>query len=193
MHSRIESNHRIPMQPDKSKRAPSPAANLILLPDVGAQFASGEPRILGLDLIRRTVVAAGRAGYGKIYFLERGKTAPSGVVGVADWDSLAAAFASNPPAALIIAPATIVAERDWLERLGSARIEAAAWAAIPHRIVVLAGTAVPDALAVLSADRSASDITTVQDRLARHFGPSPQMPVAIDPMTVRTPADVELA
>jgi len=181
------------MQPDKSKRAPSPAANLILLPDVGAQFASGEPRILGLDLIRRTVVAAGRAGYGKIYFLERGKTAPSGVVGVADWDSLAAAFASNPPAALIIAPATIVAERDWLERLGSARIEAAAWAAIPHRIVVLAGTAVPDALAVLSADRSASDITTVQDRLARHFGPSAQMPVAIDPMTVRTPADVELA
>lgn len=178
------------MQPDKSHRAAPTAANLILLPDAGAQFASGEPRVLGLDLIRRTVIAAGRAGYGEIYFLERNQAAPSGVVGVPDWSSLAAAFAPNPPAVLIIATATIVAERDWLERLSSAP---AAWAAIAHRIVVLAGAAVPEAMAVLSADPSAYDITTVQDRLTRHFGPSAQVPVAFDPMVVMTPADVGLA
>ena len=181
------------MQPDKSQRAAPPAANLILLPEAGAQFESGEPRILGLGLIRRTVIAARRAGYGKIYFLGRDKTAPSGAVGVPDWNSLAAAFASNPPTVLIIATATIVTERDWLERLSSARIEPAAWAAIPHRIVVLAGAAVPDALALLSAVPSAHDITTVQNRLTRHFGPSAQIPVDIDPMTVTTLADIDLA
>src|SRR5215475_9806783 len=180
------------MQPDKSQRAAT--TKLILLPDAEARSASGEPKVLGLGLIRRTVITAGRAGYGEIYFLERDQAAPpSGVVGVPDWSSLGAAFAPNPPTVLIIAPATIVTETDWLERLSSARIEPAAWAAIPRRIVVLAGAAVPDALAVLSADPSAYEITTVQDRLMRHFGPSAQIPADIDPMTVTTPADIDLA
>jgi phosphatidylglycerophosphate synthase len=181
------------MQPEKSQSAVPAAPNLVLLTDAGAPFAGGEPKVLGLDLVRRTVIAAGRAGYGEIYFLGPDQTAQSGVVVVPDWSSLAAALASHQPAPLIIATATIVAERDWLERLASAQIEPAAWAAIPQRIALLAGPAVPDALAVLSADARAYDVTTVQDRLTRHLGSPAQIPAAIDPMIVTTRADVDLA
>ena len=51
------------------------------------------------------------------------------------------------------------------------QIEPAAWAAIPRRIIVLAATAVTDALAPLQAEGGAHDMTAVQDRLTRRFGP----------------------
>jgi hypothetical protein len=55
-------------------------------------------------------------------------------------------------APLLIAPAAILSETNWLERLGETRVEPAAWAAIPRRIVMLAAAAVPDALAALHAE-----------------------------------------
>jgi phosphatidylglycerophosphate synthase len=94
---------------------------------------------------------------------------------------------------LIIAPATILSQTDWLERLAATRIEPAAWASIPDRIVVLAGTAIPDALAVLHAEGGAHDITAVADRLTRRFSSAAALPIAIDPLVVATSKDIRVA
>ena len=96
-------------------------------------------------------------------------------------------------APLLIASAEILTETDWLERLAETRIEPAAWAAVPHRIVMLAATAVPDALAVLHAEGGAYDLAAVQDRLTRRFGSPAAIPVGIDPMVVVTSMDVRVA
>ena len=171
---------------------------MVLLPDSGASpivptFAdSGEPRVLGLGLVRRTVMAAGRAGYGRIYFLARDHAAPPGITAISNWSSLADAF-TRQPGPLIIAPAAILAETDWLERLIDTQLAPAKWAAIPHRIVVLAAAAVPDALAALEADKGAYDLTAAQDRLTRRFGAPVTIPAAIDPMVVTTSMDVDVA
>jgi phosphatidylglycerophosphate synthase len=96
-------------------------------------------------------------------------------------------------APLIIAPAAILSETNWLERLAETRIEPAAWAAIPNRIVMLAATVVPDALAVLHAEGGAYDLAAVQDRLTRRFGSPAAIPIVIDPMVVVTSMDVHVA
>src|SRR5512139_437502 len=191
------------MQPEKSQSAVPAAPNLVLLPDSGAPFTGDEPKVLGLDLVRRMVIAAGRSGYGKIYFLGWDQAASSGVVVVPDWSSLAAALAFQRAAPLLITTATILAERDWLERLTSTQIEPGVWAAIPHRIVMLAGAAVPDSLAVLSAKEKAlavlgakekaHGVTGVQDQLTHRFGSPAQVPAGIDPMTVATTTDIDIA
>ena len=105
-------------------------------PDI-ARGPDGDPVILGLSLVQRAVLAARRAGYGQVLLLGRKASAAAGVAAIADWRSLAATLSSSQSAPLIIAPATILAETDWLERLASTRIEPAAWAAIPNRIVML--------------------------------------------------------
>ena len=187
------------MQAEDSHSAVPAAPILVLLADSNASrrqaapVNGGEPRILGLGLMRRTVMAASRVGYGRIYFLAREQSAPPGVATIPNWSSLATAFASHQLAPLIIAPAAIVAESEWLERLVAAQIEPATWAAIPHRVVMLAASAVPDALAALSAEEGANDLTGVQDRLTRHFGSPAQIPAAIDPLVVVTSADIDVA
>jgi phosphatidylglycerophosphate synthase len=138
-------------------------------------------------------MAASQAGFSKIYFLARAQSAPPAIATISDWSSLATAFPPHRPAPLIIAHAAIVAEGDWLKRLIAGQVEPAAWAAIPHRIVMLGATAVPDTLAVLDAEEGAYDLTAVQNRLTHHFGSPAQIPVAIDPITVVTSADVDTA
>jgi 1L-myo-inositol 1-phosphate cytidylyltransferase / CDP-L-myo-inositol myo-inositolphosphotransferase len=151
----------------------------------------GDPRVLGLGLMQRTVVAARRAGYGQTLFLTRDHAAPPGIATVPNWRHLAAASSQTAP--LLIAPATILSETDWLERLAETRIEPAAWAALPQRIVILAAAAVPDALAVLDAEGGAYDLTAVQGRLTRRFGSPATIPVGIDPMVVVTSTDIRVA
>jgi phosphatidylglycerophosphate synthase len=187
------------MQAEDSHSAVPAAPILVLLPDSSASLRAaapedgGEARVLGFGLMRRTVMAASRAGYGRIYFLAREQSAPSGVAAIPDWSSLAAAFASHQPVRLVIAHAAIVAESEWLERLVAAQIEPATWATIPHKIVMLAAAAVADALAALSAEQEAYDLTAVQNRLTRHFGAPAQIPAAIDPLVVVTSADIDVA
>jgi phosphatidylglycerophosphate synthase len=169
---------------------------MVLLPDAGASpvvpaFAEGgEPRVLGLGLARRTVVAAGRAGFTRIYFLARDQAAPPGVTAISGWSSLADAFALQP-GPLIIAHAAILAEPDWLARLAETQTGPARWAAMPHKIVLIAASAVADALAALDADKGAYDLTAAQARLTRHFGTPAAIPAAIDPLVVTTVADVD--
>jgi 1L-myo-inositol 1-phosphate cytidylyltransferase / CDP-L-myo-inositol myo-inositolphosphotransferase len=152
----------------------------------------GDLRILGLSLMHRTVMAARRAGYGQIFCLAQDHAAPPSIATIPNWSNLAAAFVPPQTARLLIVPATILSETDWLERLAETRIEPAAWAALPNRIVMLAAAAVPDALAVLDAEGGAYELTAVQGRLSRRFGP-PAIPGGIDPMVVLTSTDVGVA
>ncbi|HJS61453.1 MAG TPA: CDP-alcohol phosphatidyltransferase family protein [Pseudolabrys sp.] len=168
---------------------------MVLLPDASASpiapaFSDGgEPRVLGLGLARRTVIAAGRAGYSRIYLLARERAAPAGITAISNWGTLTDPLAQQP-GPLIIAHAAILAEPDWLARLTEIQTEPARWAAIPHKIILLAASVAADALALLDADKGAYDLTAAQERLARHFGAPAAIPASIDPMVVMTPADV---
>ena len=183
-------------------RTAIPAAPILIL--VPAPIASlhaagvapaddGDTRVLGLGLMRRTVMAARRAGYGQVYFLARDHAAPPGIATIPNWSQLAAAFVTSRTAPLLIAPAAILSEIDWLERLAETQIEPIAWAAVPHRIVMLAAAAIPDVLAVLDAEGGAYDLTAVQDRLTRRFGSPAPIPVGVDPMIIVTSTDVRVA
>jgi phosphatidylglycerophosphate synthase len=152
-----------------------------------------DPVILGLSLIQRTALAAHRAGYAQVFLLGGGDRDAPGIAPVADWTSLAASLSLAPPASLIVAPSAILAEGDWLERLASARIQPAAWAAMPNRIVVLAPGFASDAVAELDKDGGAYELADVEIRLAQRFGPRAPISAEIDPMIVETPADVGAA
>ena len=138
-------------------------------------------------------MAARRAGYGQVLLLGAKGAPTPGAAAMADWRSLAAALSLSSTAPIIIAPAAILAETDWLERLASTRIEPAAWAAIPSRIVVLAAASALDAVNELDKDGGARDLADVEGRLPRRFGPPASLSADIDPMVVQTPADVRAA
>jgi phosphatidylglycerophosphate synthase len=180
------------MQQGSHSVAPSQPI-VVLLPDAGASPTGpftdgGEPKVLGLGLARRTVMAASRAGYNRIYQLARDRAAPAGITAISNWSSLADACAMQP-GPLVITHAAVLAEPDWLTRL--AEIQPARWAATPHKMILLAAPAVADALAALQRDKAAYDLTAAQERLTRHFGAPAAIPAAIDPLVVSTAADVE--
>ena len=185
------------MRIESSRIAIPPAPALVVLPSAAfdtseTAIKDGEPRILGLSLPQRTVLSARRAGYGQVFLLAQDHAAPPGATTIPDWSRLADALASQA-AALVIVPATILSETDWLKRLAAAQIERATWAAIPNRLVALTATLVPDALAVLRADGGASDMKTIEQRLDLRFGPAAPMPDKIDPLVVAKPEDIPVA
>src|SRR5262249_37391478 len=117
--------------PSEELRTATPAApNLILLPSVSSPGASGvqmhEPIVLGLRLPGRPVLAAHRAGYGQMFFLARDRAEPPGTTAISDWSRLAEVLLRSQAASLVIAPATILSETNWLKRLPAARLEPAA-------------------------------------------------------------------
>lgn len=167
---------------------------LILLPDSEAFSETqtrGEPRILGLGLAQRTVIAATRAGC-RIYFLTRDQAAPSGTTAISNWAGVSATSAqqSGP---LIVVRDGILAEPEWLAQLIEARIEPAKWATKPDRIILIAAAAVPDALAALDTDKGAFNFSAAQERLALHLGPPADIVLPSEPMVVTTPADIDAA
>jgi phosphatidylglycerophosphate synthase len=162
-------------------------------PTAAARGPDRDPIILGLSLIQRTALAAHRASYAQVFLLGGDDRNAPGIAAVADWTSLAASLSLAPPASLVIAPAAILAEGDWLERLASARIEPAGWGTIPNRIVMLPAASVPDAADALDRGSAARGLREVETRLASRFGPPARILAAIDPMIVETPADVEAA
>jgi len=182
---------------DRDSQSPSPSApTIVLLPDLSAStlkptFGDGsEPTVLGLGLARRTALAARRAGYSRVYFQARDHAGPQGIPAISDWHRLGDGFALQP-GPLIIVHGAILAEPDWLEKLIDISPMPASWAAIPHKMIVLAAPAVKDAIAVLEADKGAYDLTSVQQRLTQSFGAPVAIPAAIDPLVVTTPADVD--
>jgi phosphatidylglycerophosphate synthase len=180
------------MLANESRTAVVAAPSIVLLPSAPTLNAShvqmhhNEPSILGLELTRRTALASRRAGYGRIFLLARDHAGPLDTTVVPDWKKLAEALLPLQTTFLVIAPPTILSETDWLTRLAATPIEPAAWAAIPHHVVVLAAAAIPDALAVLHGEGGAYDIAAVQDRLTRRFGSAAPLPSEINPMVVTT-------
>jgi 1L-myo-inositol 1-phosphate cytidylyltransferase / CDP-L-myo-inositol myo-inositolphosphotransferase len=176
------------------------APNLVLLAAPKASLSApgaartddGNPMILGLSLTQRAVLAARRAGYDRVFLLAGDSHTP-GAAAIPDWSSLAASLASCPAATLLIAPAAILAETDWLERLAETQIEPAAWAAIPNRIVMLPAGSVPIALHALNEDGGAYGMIAIEDRLARRFGAPAPIPGGIDPMLVEAQTDLPVA
>ena len=165
-------------------------------PDVagGAGEQESERVILGLGLVRRAVLAARRAGYGQVFVLSANGDAPQPERSMFLAGAMfAASLTFSPAAPLVIAPAAILAETDWLERLAEARIEPAAWAAIPNRIVMVAAASTSGALDALEEKGGARDLIAVESSLARRFGSPAPIPAGIDPIVVETPADVRLA
>jgi len=175
---------------------PSPAATaepssalpaLVVVPGAVAPADIDRP-LLGLGLGRRTMLAARRAGFGTVYVLGRGETAPAGSVAIADWSGLAArrGLAAAP---LAIVPAGLLAETDWLERLTEVRLEPAAWAALSGRLVLVAPAASAEALAALAAAGGGGNLAAVIETLTQRFGAPAGLPAAIDPLLIATPAD----
>ena len=155
-----------------------------------AQRREGDPVVLGLGLTRRAMLAAGRSGYGHVFLLASNDVTAPWMPVVADWRNLAARSSSFQTARVVIAPAAILAETDWLQRLATTRIEPAAWAATPNRIVVLPAGLGSDAVDMLEG---AEDLAAVEGRLANLLGPPARIEADIDPIVVETPADVPVA
>src|SRR5262245_1671305 len=180
---------------DRDSHSPNPSAPVIvLLPDSGPSTLKTfgkdrDPTVLGLGLARRTALVARRAGYNRVFFQARDHTAPQGIPAISSWRSLADGFALQP-GPLIIVHGAILAESDWLEKLVDVHPAPANWAAIPHKMIVLAAPAVKDAIAVLEADKGAYDLTSVQQRLTQSLGAPVAIPGAIDPLVVPTQVDV---
>jgi phosphatidylglycerophosphate synthase len=180
----------MPLAPILVLLAPSPAsrgtAGIPRGPD-------GDPIILGLSLIQRAALAARRAGYGQVFLLGAKGPTPPGAAATADWRDLTALLSSSHTEPVVITPAAILAEADWLERLASTRIEPAAWGRIPHRIVMLAAASALGAVDELDRGGGAQDLAAVEGRLGRLFGPPASLSADIDPMVVEAPGDVRAA
>ena len=162
---------------------------------MGAEIArgpDGSPIVLGLSLIERATLVAHRAGYRQVFLLGgSGGNAP-GMAAVADWRSLAATLASAPAAPLVVAPAAILGETGWLERLASTRIEPAGWGIIPNRIVVFPASSASNALDALAAGR-VQDMAEVEARLVARLGPPARILADVDPLVVETLGHVRAA
>jgi phosphatidylglycerophosphate synthase len=165
------------------------------LPDAAgiARGPDGDPMILGLSLTERAALAARRAGYAKVFLLGGTGRGTPGVAAIANWRSLAARLSSSHTAPVVVAPAAILAETNWLERLGSMRIEPANWGRIANRIVMLAAASAADAADELDRDGGARSVSDVEARLPRRFGPPAPISAEIDPIIVQTPGDVRVA
>jgi phosphatidylglycerophosphate synthase len=173
----------------------SAAPILILLPPPSPPLESagemgGKRVILGLSLIRRAVLAARRSGYGEVIVLSANRDAAAGAAEAASWRALATTLKSGQAAPLVIAPAAILVETEWLERLKEARIEPAAWAAIPNRIVMIAAGSALSALEGLDEIGAAQAMSAVESQLERRFGRPAAVLPELDPIVVETPVDV---
>lgn len=187
------------MKPEGLLTAVPDMPNLVLLPPIASlgpdvvQTRDGDPSVLGLGLMRRTVMAARRAGYGRVFFLARDHAARPDITAVSDWSMLADTLHPQQATSLVIAPATILSETRWLKSLATTTIEPIPWAAITHRIVLLAATAVPDTLAALQAECGACDLSAVGLCLTRRFGPPAAISSEIDPMVLEKLQDIPVA
>ena len=153
---------------------------------------NSETRILGLSLAERTVLAARRAGYAQVFFLKRDRPAEPGAKTIPGWAVLAE-FLGSQPRIVVVAPATILSETDWLKRLAALPIDPTTWSSLPNRIAGLGMSMMPAALEALDADGGAYDIMAVQQRLAQSFGAAAAIPEKIDPIVVATAQDVAVA
>jgi phosphatidylglycerophosphate synthase len=153
----------------------------------------GDPTILGLGLLQRTVLAARRAGYGRVIYLTPHDVALPGMTAIADWAGFATALGSNEASPIVVVPATVLAETGWLKRLAQIRLAPATWAAAGGRIVMLPASAVREALSAFDAEGGTRNLMAVQERLTDRFGPPAPLPDGVDPLVLADTGDVRMA
>jgi len=170
---------------------------LVVLPSMAGDAADpqvgADTPILGLTLGRRTTLAARRAGFAQVFFLDqvfflgqdfldKDRPVESGAA-IRDWSALAATLGANP-AMIVIVPAAILSETAWLKHV-IAMPEPVTWALLSNRVAVLGGDAAPGALATLNTD-GVHDISTVAQSLTHSIGPPAALASDVDPMLVAT-------
>ncbi len=139
--------------------------------------------------MKRSALAARRAGFGEVLLVGGQESAIPEAVSVSGWADLAARLPPGHTAPLAIAPAAILAEKDWLETLvGNDAAPPAAWAAAGRRIVMLAAAKAPLALRALD-EWGATDLRAVEAALGRLFGPAERLPAEVDPLVIEGPGD----
>ena len=170
-----------------------------------ARAPDGAPVILGLSLIERASLAARRAGYGRVLPLGGNAREAPEADAIGDWRRLAATLASSPTAPpLVVAPAAILAEKDWLvAALRSPSLDGRPsgrpfarvykWAALPNRIVIISAASAAAAAEALAEDGGAADLAAVEARLTQALGPPAPAPPGVDPIVAESYEDVRAA
>ena len=156
---------------------------ILLAAPASAAAPGGDTMVLGLSLMRRAALAARRAGFAGVRVV--GVPAPGVLEAdrVANWADLAADSALAATPTLVIAPAAILAETDWLGPLLHFDAAPAAWGALSGRIVAISPAAAPAALQALEAAR-ARDLGAVEAALTRRLGRPASLPAGLDPLVV---------
>src|SRR5208337_372020 len=86
--------------------------------DRGSVAAPGGDRmVLGLSLAQRAQRAARRAGFGRMLLIGKRGTGVPEIAALSGWADLMASLPSGQCSPLAIAPATVLAEVDWLTTL----------------------------------------------------------------------------
>lgn len=188
--------HARAASPCNTSAVPDAAPIVALVPTspiaLDAAAPEDECEVLGLELTQRAALAARRAGYRQLFFLKEDERLRPGFVAISSWAGIETVLSQAQATFLLIAPAAIVAETDWLESLTEMQIGEADWAALPGRLIMVPARSLCGAIAVLNETHS-DDFSAAYDQLARHFGPPSPISGRIDPIVVATPADVRAA
>ena len=151
---------------------------ILLAPSVASLDASkiartpdGDPVILGLSLIQRTVLAARRAGYKQVLLLGGNGAGPPGP------PPLPIGAASPRRSHLIQLRWSLRPPLSWRKPIGSngwlqPRSRRPPGRRIPNRIVMLPAASALAAADALDQDGGARDLAAVEDRLARALRPA---------------------
>jgi phosphatidylglycerophosphate synthase len=171
----------------------TPAATLVLAGSAATapESPSGETVLLGLPLVRRTALAASRAGFDRVYVLD----GPRGAFSRALDGTGALAFpreaaeSSLPPGRIVLLPDRVVASPRWLRSLREAPAEHERLYRVGPGAIVQTGE--PALLARALARES--DLSSVVTEWAGVLAPGESDAPVSPPLEVRTDADLPKA
>ena len=169
------------------------AATLILAPSGTA--APGSPSaqtvLLGLSLLRRTALAARRAGFDRVYVLA-GEAGPETAALEGTGACLFprdAAESALPPGRIVLLPDRVVASPQWLRSLRDAPAE-------PERLHRLGAGAIvetPEPAPLARALARQAGLSSVMSEWAAVLPPSPSAPAVAPPLEVTADSDLAAA
>jgi phosphatidylglycerophosphate synthase len=185
--------------PAPAHHEPEPAPLLVLIdeptgePDRPDRVRPDAP-LLGLPLIRRSALAARRAGYERMVVISADRELrplaqdPDEFTVVESWGELAKANAGSRR--LVVVSAQVVGEAGWLEQARRAAIAPGGWACAPSGPAIVDGAAAGRALEALAGMGGPLTFDAVCRLLAGSLGPPETMPAAVDAVYVRASADL---
>lgn len=143
-------------------------------------------RLLGLSLAERAERAARRAGFGRTVRVGKRSAGIPEIAAFSGWADFEAGLPSGRCWRLVIAPANVLAEGDWLQTLVEREDAPAAWAAQPGRVILVAAAAAREALIALD-EAGATDFAAIHSTLSRRFGLPANLPATVDPLLIDGP------